>query len=164
MMPEELPGDDHFNEPPAFFPREEDEERIPADLGVPVEVTVEGVYAVEQNGHIQHYVLLTDGARRLPISIGPVEAHSISCALANERYDRPLTHDLLKAVIDRLDGSVVRAVIDDLWNSTYYAKIFLRQGGEEMAIDARPSDAVAIAIRYEAPIFASDGILDAVDG
>ncbi len=63
MMPEELPGDDHFNEPPAFFPREEDEERIPADLGVPVEVTVEGVYAVEQNGHIQHYVLLTDGAR-----------------------------------------------------------------------------------------------------
>lgn len=163
-MPEELPGDENFSEPPAFFPREEDEERIPADLGEPVEVNVEGVYAVEQNGQIQHYVLLTDGARRLAISIGPVEAHSISCALANERYDRPLTHDLLKAIIDRLEGSVTRVVIDDLWNSTYYAKVFLLHKGEEVAIDARPSDAVAIAIRYDASIFASDGILDAVDG
>lgn len=163
-MPEELPDDDDLEQPPAFFPNDSDEETPPhIELGEPVVVQVEGVFAAERNGQISHFVLVTDGERKLPILIGPYEAHAISLALENGRSDRPMTHDLLKTVIERLDGNVDRVVIDDLWNTTYYAKIFLAKGNEELVIDARPSDALAIAVRFDVPVYVSEGILDAAE-
>ena len=159
-MPEELPGDDDLNMPPSFFPSDGEEEPVPQDLGEPVEVQVDGVVAAEHNGTITHYVLLSEGERKLPIRIGPFEAHAISIALENGRSDRPMTHDLIKTVIERLDGDVDRVVIDDLWNAIYYAKVFLVKGDEEIVIDARPSDAIAIGARFDVPIYVSDGILD----
>jgi hypothetical protein len=64
-------------------------------------------------------------------------------------------------MIDRLDATIDRVVIDDLWNTIYYAKLYLRKGSEEIEIDARPSDAIAMAVRFDAPIFVAEGILDA---
>lgn len=162
-MPEESEGQDppeDLNEPPPFFPLEPNGvPREPASLGELVEVNIEGVYAAETNGSISRFVLVTDGDRRLPILIGPYEAQAISLPLEGTRPDRPMTHDLIRNLLDRLDATIDRIVIDDLWNTTYYAKLYLKKGKEEIEIDARPSDAIALAVRFDAPIFVSDGIL-----
>lgn len=162
-MPEEFEGRDpeNLDEPPPFFPADfTGPDRMPADLGELVEVAIEGVYAVDNNGQTSRFVLLSEGGRRLPIVIGPFEAQAISLPLEGARPDRPLTHDLLKNMIDRLEGDVDRIVIDDLFNAIYYAKIYLRKGQDEMEIDARPSDAIAIAVRYDVPILVAEGILE----
>lgn len=162
-MPEETEGPDghdDLEQPPAFFPQGPGPEREREDLGELVEVQIEGVFAAESSGSISRFVLLSDGERRLPILIGPFEAQAISMPLEKARPDRPLTHDLLRNVMDRLDGQLDRVVIDDLWNTIYYAKLYVRRGGEEFEIDARPSDAVALAVRFDAPVFVADGILE----
>jgi uncharacterized protein len=162
-MPEEFEGQepDDLEDPPPFFPAElTGDVRMPTDLGDLVEVSVEGVYAVENGGQTSRFVLLAEGGRKLPILIGPFEAQAISFPLEGARPDRPMTHDLLKTIIDRLDGDVDRVVIDDLWNTIYYAKVYVKKGKEEMEIDARPSDAIAIAVRYDVPILVAEGILE----
>jgi bifunctional DNase/RNase len=164
-MPEDFEGaegPDDLNEPPPFFPLEgSPEDHEPVNLGEPVECQIEGVFAAENSGQISRFVLLSDGERKLPILIGPYEAQAISLPLEGTRPDRPMTHDLLRNVIDRLNATLDRVVIDDLWNTIYYAKLYVRKGDEELEIDARPSDAIAMAVRFEAPIFVSEGILDA---
>lgn len=163
-MPEEFEGPDqpeNLDEPPAFFPYEGAEtQREPGSLGELVEVRIEGVFAAEASGSISRFVLLTDGERRLPIMIGPYEAQAISLPLEGTRPDRPMTHDLIRNILERLDMFIERVVIDDLWNTIYYAKVYLRRGEEEIEIDARPSDALALAVRFDAPMYVSDGILD----
>lgn len=163
-MPEE-PEDEFegLESPPSFFPYSDETDEPVADLGEPVEVTVEGVFYADTGSAGQNkFVLLSDGERRVPIMIGPAEAAAISLSLEHEQPDRPLTHDLLKLVIDRLDSRVMRVVIDDLFNKTYYAKIYLELDGEELDLDSRPSDAIALALRAEAPIFVRDGILNQI--
>lgn len=161
-MPEEHDGSENFEEPPPFFPYEGNgSARAPGSLGELVEVSIEGVFAAESNGSISRFVLLSDGERKLPILIGPYEAQAISLPLEGTRPDRPMTHDLVKAILDRLDTTLDRVVIDDLWNTVYYAKLYIRTSKEEMEIDARPSDAIALAVRFEADIFVADGILEA---
>lgn len=161
-MAEENEGPESFEEPPPFFPYEGNgSSRMPGSLGELVEVSIEGVFAAESNGSISRFVLLSDGERKLPILIGPYEAQAISLPLEGTRPDRPMTHDLVKAVLDRLDTTLDRVVIDDLWNTVYYAKLYIRTSKEEMEIDARPSDAIALAVRFEADIFVADGILEA---
>lgn len=161
-MPEEYEDDpEDLDKPPSFFPYDpEDEERQRVDLGEPVEVSVEGIFAAESSSSLQRFVLLSDGERKVPILIGPFEAQAISLPLEGAQPDRPMTHDLLRNVVERLGGSLERVVIDDLWNTTYYAKLHIHVNGEAMEIDARPSDAIALAVRFEAPIFVSEGILD----
>lgn len=132
-------------------------------MGEPVEVNIEGVFAAENSGQISRFVLLSDGSRKLPILIGPYEAQAISLPLEGTRPDRPMSHDLLRTVIDRLGATLNRVVIDDLWNGIYYAKLYLRKGSEEIEIDARPSDAIAMAVRFESPIYVSDGILESAE-
>lgn len=162
-MPEELPNDgEDLNFPPSFFPKDEDSE-LPRSFGEPIKCQIDGVFAVQQNNNISHFVLLSDGERKLPISIGPFEALSISQALEKTPPERPLTHDLLKTMVVRLNGDIDRILIDDLWNSVYYAKIYVRLGREEVEIDSRPSDAIAIAVRFNAPIYVKDGILELGD-
>lgn len=154
----DLPED--FERPPSFFPYEDGDSPSSEDYGEPVEVTVEGVYFAESKGDVQRFVLLTDGSRKLPISIGGFEAAAIRYPLEDAKPDRPMTHDLMRGLIERLGGHIERIVIDDIWNKTYYAKIHLRQGNETSEIDCRPSDAIALALRYGSPIYVCDGILD----
>lgn len=159
--PEEQPDD--LDRPPAFFPYDADEtEDRPASIGDPVEVQVEAVFTAQSGENIQRFVLLTDGERKLPIVIGDFEATAIMLPLDGHTPDRPMTHDLLRVIVDRLGGSISRIVIDDLWGSTYYAKIYVRVNDEEIEIDSRPSDAIALAVRCEAPIYVIDSILDQV--
>ena len=98
----------------------------------------------------------------VPIWIGPAEAASIALALRGENFSRPLTHDLLAMVIDGLGGSVERVVITDQREGTYYARVFLGRDSEVVAVDARPSDCIALALRTEAPIYLEDSVLSKV--
>jgi bifunctional DNase/RNase len=102
-----------------------------------------------------------DGERYLPIWIGPSEASAIATELAGVKFSRPLTHDLMKTLVRALHGTLSQVVIGALKNNTYYAQVFVQNGDEDVvAIDARPSDSIALALRLNAPIFASEELLD----
>ncbi|MDO8672580.1 MAG: DUF151 domain-containing protein [Dehalococcoidia bacterium] len=110
----------------------------------------------------QRVVILKEKAaeRYLPIWIGPAEADAIAVKLQGVSVPRPLTHDLLRSVIDSLGASINSIIVCDLKNDTFYAKLILNVGGEQVEIDSRPSDAMALAVRSEAPIFAEESVLD----
>jgi uncharacterized protein len=149
-------------ERPSFFPSREYFESEDS-VSRPVSARLEGVFERESEFHIEHLMLLTaDNFREIRISIGAAEAKAILDASEKIVPDRPMTHDLLKNVIDRLGATVDRVVIDDAWSDKYYAKIYLLCGREEIQIDARPSDAVATALRFEAPIFVESKVFDLV--
>jgi bifunctional DNase/RNase len=101
-----------------------------------------------------------EGPRVLPIWIGPMEASAIHSELTGKKFQRPLTHDLLLAVIEGLHGKVSRVVISDLKESTFFAHIFLDGGHGPVSVDARPSDSIAVALRSRAPIFIVDSLFD----
>ena len=101
-----------------------------------------------------------EGQRVLPISMGIFEANAIVQQIENISTPRPTTHDLLRNVIRDLKADVQKVVVSDLKEGTFYAVIHLIVGGELVAIDARPSDAIALALRVRAPIFAEDTVLD----
>jgi len=128
------------------------------------EVKVMGVYAHQDQGTVaNHFVLLRDNrGRRVPIFVGQFEAWAISLALEGDSPDRPFTHDLIKQMLERLDATVERIIIDDLWNETFYAKIgVVKASGETLELDARPSDAIALALRVRAPIYMAETVLEA---
>ncbi|MAT56904.1 MAG: hypothetical protein CMF23_02900 [Ignavibacteriae bacterium] len=99
------------------------------------------------------------GLRRLPIIIGAFEAQAIALEIEGIKPPRPLTHDLLKNVIYNLGGTVVEVLIDSLRENTFYAKIVLEISSLTNEIDARPSDAIAVAVRTGAPIFVSEEVM-----
>lgn len=107
------------------------------------------------------YIVLreTEGERAFPIVIGLFEAHSINRRVKGESSPRPLTHDLLVSVIDTLQGEVQDVVINELRDHTYYAKLRVRQDGELLEIDCRPSDAIAVAVTAKVPIFVNEEVL-----
>jgi hypothetical protein len=96
----------------------------------------------------------------LPIWIGPPEANAILLQLNNQTYERPLTHDLLRIVIEGLDARVRKVVITELRGNTFFAKIYLGRGDEILAIDARPSDSIALALRTQAPIYVDPDLFE----
>ena len=104
------------------------------------------------------------GPRVLPIWIGPAEARAIAAALAGEVPPRPQTHDLAGSLVATLGGAVERVVVTDLRDGTFFAEIHLRQGGDRRVVDARPSDAVALALRAPAPIFVRSRLFDEAGG
>ena len=110
----------------------------------------------------QNIVILreTEGERILPIWIGSGEAQAIRRILSEEAFPRPLTHDLIHIVIEGLKAKITRVVIADLRENTFYASITISVNGSEMEIDSRPSDAIALAVRTSAPIFAADDVID----
>ena len=110
----------------------------------------------------QRVVILKEKStdRQLPIWIGPSEADSIAVKLQDVNVPRPLTHDLLNNVIDTLGGIVTHITVSKLLNDTFYAKITLQSNGSSFEVDCRPSDAIALAVRVEAPIYAEDDVLD----
>ena len=110
----------------------------------------------------QPIVLLktAEGNRFLPIWIGHSEAAAILMRLQGANTPRPLTHDLVTEMLAQLDAQVVRITVTELKESTFYASITVSQDGSEIEIDSRPSDAIALAVRAEAPIFAADDVID----
>jgi bifunctional DNase/RNase len=107
-------------------------------------------------------VMLKDmqGDRVLPIWVGIFEANAIALQIENIATPRPMTHDLLRNVIKDLDGTVERVVVCDLRDNTFYAVIYLTVRGESVAIDARPSDAIALALRTRSPILVEETVID----
>ncbi|MCL5024661.1 MAG: bifunctional nuclease family protein [Nitrospirae bacterium] len=109
------------------------------------------------------YILLlkeTEGTSTLPIWIGKPEADSIALALGGVMTPRPLTHDLVKNILGGLKIRLTKVVITEILDNTYYALLYLADGKKEVPVDSRPSDAVAVALRVNAPIFVEDGILE----
>jgi uncharacterized protein len=100
------------------------------------------------------------GERQLPIWIGVFEANAIALNLDGFQPPRPMSHDLLRTTIEVLGGEVERIVISDLRDSTFYALIHVNQAGEARSLDARPSDAIALAVRTQAPIFVAEEVLE----
>jgi hypothetical protein len=101
-----------------------------------------------------------DGVRRLPIIIGSFEAQAIALEIEGIKPPRPLTHDLLKQIIDNLGGSVTEVIISELRENTFYAKIVLDVSGMTNEVDARPSDAIALSVRTQAPIYVAESVLE----
>lgn len=100
------------------------------------------------------------GERVLPIWIGPSEASAIAMQLADMDFSRPLTHDLLVAVLNGLGGSLRKVIITRVEKNTYYAELIIHRNGEVISVDARPSDSIAVALRVDARIFAQDDLLE----
>jgi bifunctional DNase/RNase len=146
----------------------EPENRTPRALNEK-EVRILGVFehTLELNPNSagsQTFVLLQDNlGRRVPIFIGRPEAFAISMAMESEELDRPMTYDLMKLVIDRLGANVERVVIDDLWQDIFYAKITVARNGDIHDIDCRPSDALNIALRYRAPIYMAEAVIESIE-
>ncbi len=121
------------------------------------------VEAVTLDPHSNSPVLVLgelEGSRRLPIWIGFSEARSIASVLENQSQPRPNTHDLAKRLIDQLEGRVERVVVTRLTEEIYYALIVVNAQGRIVEVDARPSDAIAIGLRYEAPLFVREAVFE----
>jgi len=106
-------------------------------------------------------VILRDleGKRYLPILIGPFEATAIALALEGQIVPRPLSHDLMRMLLESLHAKLEHVVVHDIKDSTFFAKLVVRANGETREIDARPSDGIALALRMQAPIYVSDKIV-----
>lgn len=100
-----------------------------------------------------------NGKRVLPIWIGRAEARAIAMELAGQKFQRPLTHDLMKTVIEGLDGAVRKIDIIELKENTFFAKLFIEKGDEIIGIDARPSDSIALALKTRSPVFVAEELL-----
>ena len=101
------------------------------------------------------------GSRRLPIIIGAFEAQAIALEIEGIKPPRPLTHDLLKNFLDNVGASVIEVLIDELRENTFYAKIILEMSTLTNEIDARPSDAIALAVRAQSPIYVAESVMNA---
>jgi bifunctional DNase/RNase len=125
-----------------------------------IELTIESIRVSLMN--YQRVVILREKGsdRYLCIWIGPAEADAIAVQLQEVQVPRPLTHDLLRSVIDSLGAQVSHILVNDLANDTYYARIILDVNGQQMEIDSRPSDAIALAVRAKVPIYADESVLD----
>lgn len=125
-----------------------------------VHMKVEGLLFDPRSGM---YILLlqqVDGTQTLPIWIGKPEADSIALALGKVVTPRPLTHDLIKNIFDGMSVTVTKIVITEIVDNTYYALIQGSDGRREIAVDSRPSDAVAVALRVQAPIYVEENVLE----
>lgn len=108
-------------------------------------------------------VVLVDlsGQKALPIWIGVFEAEAISRGIEEVVTLRPMTHDLMKQILDTFQVTLTRVVIHDLKDNTFYAHLYLNVEGEELIVDSRPSDAIALAVRVKAPIFVTESVIEA---
>lgn len=125
-----------------------------------IEMTIDSIRVSLMN--YQRVVILKEkmAERYLPIWIGPAEADAIAVKLQGANVPRPLTHDLLRMVINSLGAAIEYIVVNDLKSDTFYAKIILSADGKQVEIDSRPSDALALAVRANVPIYVDDTVLD----
>lgn len=125
-----------------------------------IEVLIDSVRVSLMSQHRIVVLREEGGVRYLPIWIGPFEADAITIQLQGIEVSRPMTHDLLRDLIETLDGEISHVIISDLQNDTFFAKIVLETRGGTVEIDSRPSDAVALAVRMDAPIYVDDDVMD----
>ena len=125
-----------------------------------IEMTIDSIRVSLMN--YQRVVILKErmAERYLPIWIGPAEADAIAVKLQDVNVPRPLTHDLLSSVIDNLGATVNSIIVNELKSDTFYAKIILNVDGGLIEVDSRPSDALALAVRVEVPIYVEETVLD----
>ena len=125
-----------------------------------IEMTIKGLM-VDPITNMPIVILkVKDGERVLPIWVGIFEANAIALQIENIATPRPMTHDLLRNIITDLDGQVDRVVVSDLKDNTFFAIIHLTVKGEAVVVDARPSDAIALALRTRAPILVDETVID----
>ena len=124
-----------------------------------VEVKISGLAMDDRTKSPVVILKETDGERVLPIWIGENEAKAIALELAGKKFARPLTHDLMMAIIEGLHARVERVVISELKENTFYAVVLIQRDSEFASIDARPSDSIALALRAKAAIFVADELL-----
>ncbi|MBX3053204.1 MAG: bifunctional nuclease family protein [Caldilineaceae bacterium] len=125
-----------------------------------IEVLIDSVRVSLMSQHRIVVLREEGGVRYLPIWIGPFEADAITIQLQGIEVSRPMTHDLLRELIETLEGEVSHVIISDLQNDTFFAKIVLEVRGGTVEIDSRPSDAVALAVRMDAPIYVADDVME----
>jgi len=125
-----------------------------------IEVKIDSIRVSLMSQH--RVVILKDihSERYLPIWIGPYEADAINIQLQEVEVARPLTHDLLKTIVAEMGGEIKRIVVSDLKHDTFYATILVERDGKRIEIDARPSDAIALAVRVAVPIFVEDSVME----
>jgi bifunctional DNase/RNase len=125
-----------------------------------IKVTIDSVRASLLSQH-RVVVLKEEGLERyLAIWIGPYEADAITIKLQSVEVARPLTHDLLEQSVRRLGAKVSHVVVNDLHDDTFFARIVVDQDGERIELDSRPSDAIALAVRVQSPIFVSESVME----
>jgi bifunctional DNase/RNase len=125
-----------------------------------IEVTIDSIRVSLMSQHRIVVLKEESGARFLPIWIGPFEADAITLQLQGIDAPRPLTHDLLKTVIDTLGGEVLHILINGLEKNTFFARIVLDVDGDTIEIDSRPSDAIALGVRVNSPIYVTEEVMD----
>ncbi len=125
-----------------------------------VEVVIDSIRVSLMSQHRIVILKDVDSERFLPIWIGPYEAEAITVSLQQMEVARPLTHDLLRNVLQALGAEVLRVNITELRDDVFYARIVLRVDGREMEIDSRPSDALALAVRVHVPIFVAEAVME----
>ncbi len=125
-------------------------------------VEMELAQVVYRDTSDHHYIFLKEkgGGRRFPIVIGTFEASEIDRQVREKGTPRPLTHELLARTLAALGANVERIVVNDLRDQTFFAEVHVRRGGDAHRIDARPSDAIALAVRLHAPIFAEESVIE----
>jgi uncharacterized protein len=125
-----------------------------------IEMTIKGLM-VDPITNMPIIILRDEaGQRVLPIWVGIFEANAIALQIENVATPRPMTHDLLRNVIEDLRAVVEKVVVCDLKENTFYALIYIQAGGETVAVDARPSDAIALALRTKAPIYVEESVIE----
>jgi bifunctional DNase/RNase len=125
-----------------------------------IEVKIDSIRVSLMSQHRVVVLKVVDAERYLPIWIGPFEADAITVQLQEIQVARPLTHDLLKSIIDEMGATVSHVMVSELKNDTFYARIVMDVNGNSMEIDARPSDAIALAVRAHAPLFVAEEVME----
>jgi bifunctional DNase/RNase len=124
-----------------------------------IEVKIDSIRVSLMSQHRVVVLKEIDSDRYLPIWIGPFEADAITLQLQGVQVARPLTHDLLRSVTEQMGGKISHIIVTELKNDTFYANIVMDVNGESIEIDARPSDAIALAVRVDAPLFVAEEVM-----
>ncbi|MCZ2344038.1 MAG: bifunctional nuclease family protein [Bacteroidales bacterium] len=131
---------------------------------MPIQMDLRRIIISEVDEHQVIVLREVDGDRSFPIIIGLFEAANIDRRVKGIPSPRPLTHDLIAAIIDNMNGTLQDIVINELKNNTYYARLRIRQDGELIEVDCRPSDAITVAVATKVPIYVNEEVLgDALD-
>jgi len=125
-----------------------------------IEVSIDSIRVSLMSQHRVVVLKEVDSNRYLPIWIGPFEADAITLQLQGVQVARPLTHDLLKGVIDKMGATISHVMVTELKNDTFYAHIVMDVNGKSIEIDSRPSDAIALAVRVKAPLFVAEEVME----
>jgi bifunctional DNase/RNase len=126
-----------------------------------IEVNIDSIRVSLMSQHRVVVLREVDSSRYLPIWIGPFEADAITLQLQGVQVARPLTHDLLKSIIDEMGATISHITVTELKNETFFAQIVMDVNGNSVEIDSRPSDAIALAVRVKVPLFVAEEVMDA---